>query len=110
MPRLRFTRPTNPQGSAGGPIADEPRIADESRIAAAPPPQIVNTAAAATREERDLIEQVQTRLLSEPEPLGARQEPEYFLRRIAAIVADLLEQTGRVKSDRERSRLTPLAQ
>jgi pilus assembly protein CpaF len=71
---------------------------------------VVNTAAAATREERDLIEQVQASLLSEPEPLGARQDPEYFLRRIAAIVAELLEQTGRVISDRERLRLTRLAQ
>jgi pilus assembly protein CpaF len=111
MPRLRFTRPNSPQGPASSPYADEPRIADDPRFAAAaPPPPVVNTAAAASREERELIEQVQTRLLSEPEPSGSRQDPEYFLRRIAAIVAELLEQTGRVISDRERLRLTRLAQ
>jgi pilus assembly protein CpaF len=110
MPRLRFTRPTNPPGSAGGAYTDDSRHGDAPPYSAAAQPPMVNTAAAATREERDLIEQVQTRLLSEPEPLGARQDPEYFLRRIAAIVAELLEQTGRVISDRERLRLTRLAQ
>ena len=110
MPRLRFSRPGSPQSAANTPYTDEPRTADAPQFQPAAPPPIVNTAAAATREERDLIEQVQTRLLSEPEPLGARQDPEYFLRRIAAIVADLLEQTERVISDRERTRLTRLAQ
>jgi pilus assembly protein CpaF len=71
---------------------------------------VVATAAAASREERELIEQVQARLLSEPEPLGARQDPEYFLRRIASLVVEELDQTGRVISDRERARLTRLAQ
>jgi pilus assembly protein CpaF len=71
---------------------------------------VVTTAAAASREERELIEQVQARLLSEPEPLGARQDPEYFLHRIAVLVVEELDQLGRVISDRERSRLTRLAQ
>jgi pilus assembly protein CpaF len=110
MPRLRFTRPASPQSAAGGPYADDPRAADAPHYASAAQPPVVNTAGAASREERDLIEQVQTRLLGEPEPLGARQDPEYFLRRIAAIVAEQLEQTGRVISDRERLRLTRLAQ
>jgi pilus assembly protein CpaF len=109
MPRLRFTRPGS-QPDPSGPYTSEPRIADASHFPPMAPPPVVTTAAAATREERELIEQVQTRLLSEPEPLGARQDPEYFLRRIGAIVAELLEQTGRVISDRERTRLTRLAQ
>jgi pilus assembly protein CpaF len=74
------------------------------------PAPLVTTAAAASREERELIEQVQARLLSEPEPLGDRQDPEYFLRRIASLVIEELDQTGRVISDRERARLTRLAQ
>jgi pilus assembly protein CpaF len=110
MPRLRFTRPASSPGSGGGHYTDDPRSADAPHYQPAAQPPVVNTAATATREERDLIEQVQAHLLSEPEPLGARQDPEYFLRRIAAIVAEQLEQTGRVLSDRERLRLTRLAQ
>jgi pilus assembly protein CpaF len=104
MPRLRFTRPGSQPGTNGA-FGDEPRFQQP-----ASPPPVVATAASASREERELIDQVQTRLLSEPEPLNALQDPEYFMRRIAALVADQLDQAGRVISDRERARLTRLAQ
>jgi pilus assembly protein CpaF len=110
MPRLRFSRPGNQQGPTNASFADEPHSADEPRSPQPAPTAAITNVATASREERDLIELVQGRLLSEPEPLGARQDPDYFLRRIAAIVADQLEQTGRVISDRERLRLTRLAQ
>jgi len=110
MPRLRFSRPGSQQGSTSAPFADEQSIADAQRFHQPAPAPIVTTAATASREERELIEQVQMRLLAEPEPLGARQDPNYFLSRIATLVAEELEQTGRVVSDRERGRLTRLAQ
>src|SRR5919109_1446067 len=111
MPRLRFSRPGSQQGATSASVEDESGFADEPRPQQPTPPlPIVTTAAAASREERELIEQVQARLLSEPEPLGARQDPDYFMRRIATLVTEQLEQTGRVISDRERARLTRLVQ
>src|SRR5690349_9571548 len=110
MPRLRFSRPGSQQGITNSPFGDEPRGADDVHYQQTAPAPAITSVATASREERELIEQVQMRLLSEPEPLGARQDPDYFLRRIAAIVAEQLEQTGRVISDRERARLTRLAQ
>jgi pilus assembly protein CpaF len=110
MPRLRFSRSGSQTGSTNNTFADEPRAQEDLRLQQPAPAPVITTAAAASREERELIEQVQTRLLTEPEPLGARQDPEYFLHRIAALVTDELDQLGRVISDRERARLTRLAQ
>jgi pilus assembly protein CpaF len=55
---------------------------------------------------------VQQRLIAEPDPPRAKldAEPDYFHRRIAAIAAELLEQSERVLSERERNRMIQLAQ
>ena len=65
-----------------------------------------------TRDDNEFIQVVQQRLLAEPDPPRNRLEtdPDYFQRRIAAITAELLEQSDRVVSERERSRLILLAQ
>lgn len=69
-----------------------------------------NDLASASREDRELIAQVQARLVSEPETPGSRREADYWPRRISALVNEQLETSGRVVSDRERARLARYAQ
>ncbi len=72
----------------------------------APPAPVVKI----SREDRELIEQVQARLLSENEGPTNRQDPDYYARRIATLITEQIERSGRVVPDRERARLTRLAQ
>jgi pilus assembly protein CpaF len=106
MNRIRFSRPagqpadTTPQPSAleSRPVVPEPAVG------------IINHITGASKEDRDLIEHVQSRLLAEPSTPNVKREPDYFTRRIATLVTEHLELTGRVVSDRERARVTRLAQ
>lgn len=103
MTRLRFNR-ANLTPSNSLPIASQPEsrpfIGDEGLASAFHNP----------REDRELIERVQKRLVAEPEPVGARKDQEYLQKRIAAIVNEQIELMDRIVSDRERSRLIRLAQ
>ena len=109
MPRLRFSRPD--AGAAQRPAELSPTI-DEPAAPATPPANKGAAAifAPASREDRELVTAVQTRLLAEPEPAGARRDPEYLPRRIGQLVGEQLEVSGRVVSDRERVRIIRLAQ
>jgi pilus assembly protein CpaF len=62
------------------------------------------------REDREVIDQVQARLVSESDLGGAQREPEFYARRIAQLVTEHLDRTGRVLPDRERNRIIRLAQ
>jgi pilus assembly protein CpaF len=105
MPRVRITRPEPGQHQAR-----EPR---KSLVVEAPAPAPNQPAARPTaadfgaREDRELIAAVQARLVAEPEP--ARRDPDYWPRRILALVNEQIEATGRVVSERERARLVRLA-
>ena len=111
MNRIRFSRPnagpTDPKSSASEarPAAD-PRMTPAE--AAAQPVALASSNT--SREDRELIEQVQSRLLTESTTYGPNRDAEYLHRRIATIVSEQIEQSGRVISDRERNRLTRLAQ
>jgi pilus assembly protein CpaF len=102
MPRLRITRPEHEQRESRATV-----VADLPVPAAAPVARAAETSA---REDRELIAAIQARLVSEPEPAGARRDPDYWPRRIAALVAEQIESSGRVISERERARLTRQAQ
>jgi pilus assembly protein CpaF len=106
MNRIRFSKapgaivePTAPAGplEAGQP-APEPAAISQSQ------------AAIASKEDRDVIEHVQSRLLAEPSVPTGKREADYYVRRIATLVIEYLEFSGRVVSDRERARITRLAQ
>jgi pilus assembly protein CpaF len=90
-------RPEEPESLA-------PRPALEPAAPAASPP--------ASGADNEFIQAVQQKLLAEPDPPRARieAEPDYFQRRIAAIAGELLEQSDRVVSERERARLVQVAQ
>lgn len=113
MPRLRMVRPTPDQ-----PREHEPRASVFSEPSVASPGPTVtprvgasgDAGAAVTREDRDLIALVQARLIAEPETPGARREADYWPRRIAALLNEQLDIAGRVVSERERARLTRMAQ
>ena len=102
MTRLRFTRTSTPPPS-GPPLGG----AAETRVTLAEEPA---GQAAAGRDDRELIDRVQKRLVAEPESAAARRDPEYVQRRIIALVNEQLELLDRVVSDRERARLVRLAQ
>ena len=102
MTRLRFTRTSTPPQS-GTPVGG----ATEARITPVEEPA---GHAAAARDDRDLIDRVQKRLVAEPESVAARRDPEYVQRRIIALVNEQLELLDRIVSDRERARLVRLAQ
>ena len=110
MNRIRFSRPA--QGPAEQkPAAAEAPVSAEPRQPSAEPPMIGPAGSGnLPREDRDLIEQVQSRLLSESTAQNAGRESDYLHRRIATLVTEQLELSGRVISDRERLRLTRLAQ
>ncbi len=111
MNRIRFSRPNagptdpKPPTSEARPAAD-PRITPAEAAAQSVALANSNT----SREDRELIEQVQSRLLTESTTYGPNRDAEYLHRRIATIVSEQIEQSGRVISDRERNRLTRLAQ
>jgi pilus assembly protein CpaF len=76
------------------------------------PPAAPSVSLTVKPEEREFIQIIQTRLLAEPDPPRSRleSEPNYFLNRVAAIVGDVVEEMGRIVSEREKSRLVRLAQ
>ena len=104
MNRIRFSRPAEPK-----PAPAEPSAPAETRQPSAEA-QPALASGIVSREDRELIEQVQSRLLSESTALNAGRESDYLHRRIATLVGEQLDLTGRVISDRERLRLTRLAQ
>jgi pilus assembly protein CpaF len=109
MPRLRIVRPESEaprERESRGPVFAEPQPAS---TAAAPGARVAAPEGTLNREDRELIMQVQTRLIAEPEPASARRDPDYWPRRITALLNEQLEASGRVVSDRERSRLTRFA-
>ena len=110
MNRLRFSRPGGQPAEPVAP-ASNPRAGSESR-AAAPEQAPLNLAhiAAISREDREVIEHVQSRLLAEPSNPNVKRDADYFQRRIATLVQEYVELTGRVISDRERARIARLAQ
>jgi pilus assembly protein CpaF len=107
MNRIRFSKAP---GAAAEPAAP-PAGSFEARQ---PSPEPVATnpsqAAIASKEDRDVIEHVQSRLLAEPSNPTGKREADYYIHRIATLVSEHLEFTGRVVSDRERARITRLAQ
>ncbi|MCS6887846.1 MAG: CpaF family protein [Chloroflexus sp.] len=104
MARLRFSRPEST--NLREPVMPLPAPQPESP----PPASRPVTPLAASREDRELVAAVQTKLLAEPEPTSARRDPDYFPRRIAALVTEQLEGSGRIVSERERARLIKFAQ
>jgi len=113
MPRLRFSRPDTAalreRPAEPGPLVEE-QEAQPALAATTATAKAVSIFAAASKEDRELVAAVQTRLLAEPEPSGARRDPEYLPRRIGQLVGDQLEVSGRVVSERERTRIIRLAQ
>jgi pilus assembly protein CpaF len=65
---------------------------------------------AISREDREVIEHVQSRLLAEPNLPNVKRDADYFQRRISALVQEYVDLSGRVISDRERARISRLAQ
>ncbi len=125
MPRLRFTKTGRETSSTDAfaedvrpdpmPHAHEP--AHATPVAPAPvvpvpaaPPLNIGATTIISREDRELIEQVQNRLLSESDTMAGRQDPEFFAKRISMLIAEQIEKSGRIVPDRERARLTRLAQ
>lgn len=103
MPRFRFSRP-------GSSPADAPQPGDSQPRAPESPAQASFSSPNTSVDDRTLIDEVQGRLISEPEPLNGRQDQEYFARRIATLVSEEIDRTGRVVSERERTRLVRMAQ
>lgn len=108
--RLRFSRGSNDRNNVVNttPISETPVTSTpmhELAAAATPVPT-------ASREDHEFIQQVQSRLLAEPDPPASRleSEPNYFYNRIAAITYELIDQQERVVSEREKTRLVRLAQ
>jgi pilus assembly protein CpaF len=110
MPRLRVTRPG---GKEYEPHAEPYSSAETSTSWSVPEPPPAPAPSAAppiAREDRELIEIVQSRLVSESDSVAARKDPEYYARRIGQLVTEQLEKAGRVLPDRERNRLIRQAQ
>jgi pilus assembly protein CpaF len=100
MPRLRVGR----TGREGGPEPVDVPEPVYTPAAIIPPTNLPNV----SREDRELIERVQTRLISEMEE-GGQQTSQYH-QRIAILVGEELERGGRLVPERERARLTRLTQ
>lgn len=109
MNRIRFSRPAQAPAEPKAASA-EPIVPAEARQLPADVPVVAVGAGSVPREDRELIEQVQARLLSESTALNTGREADYLYRRITTLVGEQLELSGRVISDRERLRLTRLAQ
>ncbi|HMQ30628.1 MAG TPA: CpaF family protein, partial [Chloroflexaceae bacterium] len=110
MVRLRLGRNQNEKSES----AARPAEAESPVAGMAPPPPVAPAAPAAipSRDDHDFVQTVQQRLLAEPDPPRSKldSEPDYFLQRIVAITNELVEQSGRVVSERERARLVHMAQ
>jgi pilus assembly protein CpaF len=111
MVRLRLGRNNDKNEGAPRPEESEqsaPRPAASQAVAVPPVHPVVAVAA----PEVEFIQTVQQRLLAEPDPPRNRleNEPDYFHKRIAAIAIELLDQSDRVVTERERTRLIQLAQ
>jgi pilus assembly protein CpaF len=105
MPRLRFSRPE------GGPASEREAPAAEIATNALAGRQIsASDYASSSNEDRDLIAKVQARLVSEPDNANTRRDPEYWPRRIATLVTEQIEASGRAVTERDRVRLTRYAQ
>ncbi len=110
MPRLRIVRPDQDavrERESKGPVFAEPQPVSS---ASAPNVRAGGAEGNLSREDRELIMQVQTRLIAEPETAAARRDPDHWPRRIAGLLSEQLETSGRVVSDRERVRLNRFAQ
>jgi pilus assembly protein CpaF len=107
MNRIRFSRVNKP---ASEPSAPDARPAAEHTMPAADQPALTLANVPLSHEDRELIEQVQMRLLSESTSVNAKYDQDHYTRRIALLVSEQLEIIGRVISDRERARLTRIAQ
>lgn len=111
MNRFRFSR----SGAASGNQAPqsspfgEPQKPAEPLRPAAPRSATALASDDINRDERDLIEAVQAQLINETDTTG-RREPEYYAHRIADLVTEQIEKSGRVVPERERYRLIRLAQ
>lgn len=121
-------RPFSTNGSSGGTTATaEPRASTATaeprtseRAAQARPSERAERAERAaqppihnptlSREDRELIERVQSRLVAEPESPNVRRDADYFQRKIVTLLNEQLETIGRIVSERERTRLARLAQ
>jgi pilus assembly protein CpaF len=110
MPRLRV-------GRVGRDGASEPYSTNSSyqpssammSEPAAPPAAPINSAfSSSTPDDRALIERVQARLISEMEEGQAAVG--HYANRIAFLITEEVERSGRIISDRERMRLTRYAQ
>ncbi|MBK9710500.1 MAG: CpaF family protein [Kouleothrix sp.] len=112
MNRIRFARPGGqPSENAG--TSPEARPGSETRLPATAPdlaPINVNNVASMSREDREIIDHVQSRLLAEPNTPNIKRDAEYYTRRISTLVIEYIELSGRVISDRERVRVARLAQ
>jgi pilus assembly protein CpaF len=113
MPRLRVSRP----GAREYEPPVEPQYTAEPRGTAWQQPEPAPVAPPVTagvptlsREDRELIEQVQLHLVGESDTGKNRKDPEFYARRIAQLVTEQLEKSGRVLPDRERHRLIRQAQ
>jgi pilus assembly protein CpaF len=102
MTRFRVNIPGSP-GAAPAPVSPADPI--EQPVLRSAPPQ----SGPRSSEDRELIEEVQQRLLSESDIGAGKVAPEHYQRRIAALVNAALDRTNRVVSDRERARLARLA-
>jgi pilus assembly protein CpaF len=110
MPRLRFNRQGGKEHEPPSePFAADPRAATFQAEPAPPPPAPV-ALPVMSREDRELIELVQARLVSEADSAAARKDPEFYARRIGQLLTEQLERSGRVMPDRERNRLIRQAQ
>ncbi len=111
MNRFRFSRSgaNNAQQTPNASPFDDPHPPFEPVRPAASRLPVSPSAHDDHRDERDLIEAVQSQLINETDTSG-RREPEYYARRIADLVTEHLDKSGRVVPDRERNRLIRLAQ
>jgi pilus assembly protein CpaF len=109
MNRIRIGRPANSHTDAPAPSA-EARPSPEPRAPEHHASTSVANVFAISREDREVIEHVQSRLLAEPSLPNVKRDADYFQRRILALVQEYVDLSGRVISDRERARITRLAQ
>jgi pilus assembly protein CpaF len=109
MNRIRFGRPGNQSSELAGPINEPQPLADARPAAPEPAPLNVNSISSISREDREVIDHVQSRLLAEPNSPNAKRDADYFQRRISSLVQEYVDLSGRVVSDRERARITRLA-
>jgi pilus assembly protein CpaF len=112
MPRLRFSKLEGLDSRDRDTVAAE---AERERDAGLAPTRLtsapsISDYANSSLDDRDLIERVQSLLVSEPEMPGMRRDSDYYPRKIAAFVNEQLDNSGRVVSDRERARLIRFAQ